>query len=84
MPGIVSKPAQFSYQTGTPIEGEDRNKALKTDFAGQIDSLNSKIPGMVPDHIKRQKAIAMAQGQQVLAMGRGGGILKGYKQGSTT
>lgn len=79
--GIVSRPAQYSYQTGSPAYGEQRNTALKTDFAGQIDELTSKLPGHVQEHIKRQRALQTSMGEQTLAVNRGGNIVHGYKIG---
>lgn len=84
MAAIVSRPAQYSYQTGNPTQGEERNKSLKADYTDQLSKEEGKLPGNAQEHFKKQRAIQQTMGQQTLAVSRGGGILKRVKVGSTT
>lgn len=73
------KPAQFSYQTGSPVTGGQQNTALRQDFNKQIRDLTDTLPGHVQDHIKRQRDIQRIMSQTVLAANRSGNPIRGYK-----
>lgn len=81
MAGIVGRPAQYSYQTGNPTQGETRNTNLKQDFSGQLSKEEGKLPANAQEHFKKQRQIQNTIGQQVLAVSRGGGVLKRIKGG---
>lgn len=84
MASIVSRPAQYSYQTGNPTQGEQRNKDLKSDFTADLNREESQLPANAQEHFKKQRDVQQKMGQQSLAMTRGGGILRKIKVGSTT
>lgn len=84
MAGIVSRPAQYSYQTGDPLQGETRNKSLKSDFTSDLKREEGSLPANAQEHFKKQRGIQQTMGQQTLALSRSGGILRRFKVGSTS